>query len=376
MNQNARPHGAGTNPQLQTAFKVIVILATVAAALALALLWVWNRPPSKGVEAHIVFQASAGDNLIRKKFPEVNFPAIYPGLTAADIDRLQRDCLGLRYVYRPFVEFAPLPVSGRFVNIVPAGYRKGRSDAPWPPAKNELVVFVFGGSTTFGFGLPDGQTVVSALEENLGRQFPGRVVRCYNFGRGYYFSAQERQLFASLLEQGFIPNAAVFIDGLNDFVYYDGVPQLAPALFAFTAPDLPAPQRPEPANDRERAAAVRQMIERYRQNIRLTEGIAQAYGVSPIFIGQPVPFLDFPMQPSTYPFQTTFAEHKLAGWGYDRFKQAGREGQFGERFVWCGNAFVRAETIMYADSIHYSPAGAEMLAKCIADRVMEAGLLH
>ena len=271
---------------------------------------------------------SSKENVIQKKFPTVDFSVIYPGLSAGEIDQLQRDCIGLRYVYSPFVEFAPLPVSGRFVNITPAGFRKGKSDAPWPPARDELVVFVFGGSTTFGYGLPDAQTVVSALEESLGRQFPGRKVRCYNFGRGYYFSAQEHHLFESLLSSGYIPNVAVFIDGLNDFIYYDGVPQLAPALFGFTAPDFPVPQRVEPANDTERAAAVQQMIFRYRQNVHLSEAAAQAYGVSAIFVGQPVPFLDFPMQPSTYPFSSTYREHQLCAWGYGRFKQAAKEGGF------------------------------------------------
>jgi hypothetical protein len=363
------------NPQLRTAFKIIIALTTFAVAQALVLVWIWRGPKPAGGNRGGIFQASAEENVIRKKFPEVNFSAIYPDLTDAEIDRLQRACLGLRYVYSPFIEFAPLPVTGRFVNITPAGFRKGRSDAPWPPAKDEFIVFVFGGSTAFGFGLPDGQTVVSALEENLGQRFPGRTVRCYNFGRGYYFSAQERQLFESLLGQGFVPNAALFIDGLNDFIYYDGVPQLTPPLFHFTAPDLPAPQRPEPANDVERAAAAEQMIMRYQQNVRLTQAVAREYGVSVIFVGQPVPFLDFPMQASTYPFKSTFAEHRLAGWGYGRFKQAGREGRFGERFVWCGNAFAHADRIMYVDSIHYSRTGAEILAKCIVERAAEAGLL-
>jgi lysophospholipase L1-like esterase len=315
------------------------------------------------------------ENLIRKKFPEVDFTAVYPGLRAEEIDQLQRDCLGLRYLYAPFVEFAPRPVTGRFVNITPAGFRQGKTPAPWPPVREELTVFVFGGSTTFGFGLPDDQTLVSALEAKLAPRYPGRTVRCYNFGRGYYFSAQERALFESLLAQGVAPDLAVFVDGLNDFIYHDGVPELTPGLAAFIAPDLPAPSRPEPANDGERAAAVDRMIANYAQHTRLTEALGRAAGVPVIFIGQPVPFLDFPMTPATYPFASTFAEHRLAGWGYDRFKQAAREGKFGERFVWCGNAFARADRIMYVDSIHYSAAAADLLAETIVERAGEVRLL-
>lgn len=365
-----------SEPKLRTALKVIIVLGTVALAEAFGLIWLWRSTAVATDQNGFIIQASSRRNLIQEKFPEVNFAEIYPGFSPAQIDQLQRESLGLRYTYSPFVEFELQPVAGRFLTILPAGFRKGRIDGPWPPSRQEFVIFVFGGSTTLGFGLPDEDTVVSALEAAFAKKFPGRTVRCYNFGRGYYFSAQERALFESLLLRGIIPNAAVFIDGLNEFIYYDGVPQFTPTLFSFTAPDLPSPQRPELTNDSERASAVEQMIDRYRTNIRLTEAMARAHGVQAVFIGQPVPFLDFPMNASTYPFRSTFAEHKLAGWGYDRFKQAARESRFGESFVWCGNAFAQANRVMYADSIHYSPLGAEVLARCIADRVMEVSLLR
>ena len=107
----------------------------------------------------------------------------------------------------------------------------------------------------------------------------------------------------------------------------------------------------------------------------LTEAVGKAYGVATIFVGQPVPFLDFPGELSTYPFQSTYSEHRLCGWGYDRFKQAGRAGLFGTRFVWCGDAFARTRSITYVDSIHYSRAGADLLAECIVERAAQAELL-
>jgi hypothetical protein len=359
-------------PKDPTTFKVIIALATLCGLLAIALCWVWTRTlpvPS------FASPTSAGKNLIRQKYPEVDFTAIYPGTSSAEIDRLQRASLGLRYAYAPFVEFEPLPVAGDYVNITPAGYRAGRTTALWPPAADAFNVFVFGGSTTLGFGVRDGDTVASALEETLGRHYSGRTVRCYNFGRGYYFSTQERLLLTSLLAQGIRPQLALFIDGLNDFVYADGIPQLAPALRSFTAADHPLSPPPALATDSERAAAVAQIIDRYRHHVRQTEAIARAYGVPVLFIGQPVPFIDFEPTPADYPFPSTYIEHRLAGWGYDRFKQAARDGQFGDRFVWCGNAFARAQGAMYVDSIHYSRAGAEILAQCITERAAEAGLL-
>lgn len=368
-----RNHG-GTPLHLRTAFKVILVLATLVVAEGIGLVWSLKKTLPRGTPA-FAFQASTAENLIRKKFPETDFSTVYPGLSKTEIDQLQRESLGVRYVYAPFVEFKPAPYAKRFVNVLPGGFRQGRDAGPWPPLKSELVVFVFGGSTTFGFGLPDNETVVSRLEGKLAERFPGRKVRCYNFGRGYYFSSQERQLFESLLAEGVAPNLAIFIDGLNEFVYHDGLPEFTPALYGFTAPDQPPMVRAELTSDADRSSAVAQLIARYRENLRLIEAVAQAHGVSPIFIGQPVPFLDFPMRPETYPFQSTFAEHRLAGWGYKYFKDAARAGQFGEHFVWCGNAFGNAGGVMYADSIHYSAAGAEELARCIVTRSVEVGLI-
>ncbi len=359
-----RPTGAAT--------KAIIVLATLVIGLGAMVAWLWSHRSAPAV----VFPAVAEtENLIRKKFPETDFAKVYPGLSAADIDQLQRESLGLRYVYAPFVEFAPRAVTGRFVNVNAAGYREGRNPAPWPPVREEFTVFAFGGSTTFGFGLPDGQTLVSALETELARRWPQRTVRCYNFGRGYYFSAQERVLFETLLAQGIAPDLAVFVDGLNDFIYHDGVPELTQEIAALVAPDLPPPLRAEPADDSQRAGAVDRMIAAYARHVKLTEALGRAAGVPVVFVGQPVPFLDFPMSEANYPFKSTFAEHQLAGWGYGRFKEAARLGRFGERFVWCGNAFARADTIMYVDSIHYSAAGAETLAKLIVERAAQVDLL-
>lgn len=355
------------------ATKAIIVLATLVLGLSALVAWLWLRQPRPA--AGTPPPVAVVGNLIRAKFPETDFTRVYPGLKPEEIEALQLEHIRLRYVYAPFVEFAPLPVKGRFLNVNAAGYREGRAPAPWPPVRDEFVVFVFGGSTAFGFGLPDGQTPVAALEAELARRWPDRRVRCYNFGRGYYFSAQERALFGSLLAQGIAPDLAVFLDGLNDFNYHDGVPQLTAELSRLFAPDLPAPARVEPADDQARAAAVDGLIAAYARHVRLTEALGAAAGVPVIFVGQPVPFLDFPMQEATYPFRSTFAEHRLAGWGYDRFRQAAREGRFGDRFVWCGNAFARADTIMYVDSIHYSAAGAELLARTLVERAAQVDLL-
>ena len=51
------------------------------------------------------------------------------------------------------------------------------------------------------------------------------------------------------------------------------------------------------------------------------------------------------------------------------------KGEFGGKFIWCGDAFVQADSIMYADSIHYSAEGAEILARSIVEKAGNSGLL-
>ena len=120
------------------------------------------------------------------------------------------------YLYEPFTQFKERPNRGDYVNVDENGFRFSADQASWPPDPKKVNVFVFGGSTTFGYGVADLETVPSRLQEELREKFV-TPVSVYNFGRGYYYSTQERVLFEKLLLSGYVPNVAIFIDGLNDF---------------------------------------------------------------------------------------------------------------------------------------------------------------
>ena len=62
-------------------------------------------------------------------------------------------------------------------------------------------------------GLPDDETIASYLQQCAEATHFPTPPAIYNFGRLYYFSAQELALFQKLIEAGFVPQAAVFIDG-------------------------------------------------------------------------------------------------------------------------------------------------------------------
>jgi lysophospholipase L1-like esterase len=331
---------------------ILMALATMVVCQALLIGWLWAR--ARVARPHLMVQQQG--NPLPRLFPHVDFRQVYPGLNPAEIDQLQREGIAVRFLFAPFVQFEPMPVSGRFIEVTKAGYRRGRDVQPWPPRAEDLVVFAFGGSTTFSYGLANEETVVSALQEELTRLHPGRRVECYNFGRGYYFSTQERILFESLLLQGIRPDVAVFVDGLNDYHFWDGRPWLTAELRAYMAPDL-AWTAASLDTEAAMASAVESLLARYARNTRLIEAVAREHAVSVVFVGQPVPFHDFPRNPRTDLFGAVFAGHELCAWGYPRFREKAATGLFGRRFVWCGDAFARAATIVERAGAQLLPGG-------------------
>ncbi len=146
----------------------------------------------------------------------------YPGWRPGDVEILQQETWAkVQTEYEPYTGFRERPLHGKFVNIHPMGFRFSKDQAPWPPRPEGTNVFVFGGSTAFGMGLPDDETIVSYLGECSAQGKISPPLAVYNFGRPGYLSTQEMVLFQQLLASGFIPQDAVFIDGLNDFFQVD-----------------------------------------------------------------------------------------------------------------------------------------------------------
>ena len=143
----------------------------------------------------------------------------YPGWRKEDVDLLLRETWGddVGFEYDPFTGFRNKPFARKtkYVHIDSAGFRISKRQAAWPPSPENFTVFVFGGSTTFGLGLPDDETIASHLQEC--GAVDGKTIAVYNFGRTWYYSSQESILFQQLLKKGYIPQVAIFIDGLNEF---------------------------------------------------------------------------------------------------------------------------------------------------------------
>jgi hypothetical protein len=120
-------------------------------------------------------------------------------------------------IYTPFVEYRTAPYRGPYFNVSEDGIRaNGREEGD--PSAPGVKVFVFGGSTTLGSGVADGETIPAYLEQALAAAGRGDV-HVFNFGTVSYHSTQERIALERLLTAGIVPDVAVFIDGDADFYH-------------------------------------------------------------------------------------------------------------------------------------------------------------
>lgn len=327
--------------------------------------------------------------------------AAYPGWRREDLlvllDESER---AFENEYEPFTEFRPKPLRGRYFNVGPEGLRRVRDQGPWPPDPAAVNVFVFGGSTTFGVGAPDDQTIPSYLGERLARAACGAPIRVYNLGRPAYYSAQERILFERLLVAGRVPRLAVFVDGLNEFYIWprplaadvlrtalegtfergvagrvhellEALPLVrgARALRARLVDERPpaaALDRPDPETVLAEWAANRLLIER----------VAQVYGAATLFAWQPVPCYRYDLRYHLFSGADGLAQLTPARMrtGYEMMEA--RRGQLGDNFLWLADLQQDWRENLYVTDMHYRPVLSEAIADRIARAVIERRLLR
>ncbi len=321
----------------------------------------------------------------------------HPDLDARSVDALVAES-ERRLVYDPYTDMTDPPVTGWFVNVDPAGFRRSAGQGPWPPDRANRNVFLFGGSTTFGFGVADEHTIASYLQPLLSED--GRPARVYNFGHSGYYSTQERILFERLLVAGHHPDVAIFVDGLNDF----GSPQDEPMnarqlalgftlaqgsswtrlasglpltmtvrhaarLLGMPFPDHLADVPPLPAWDD--PTYLRAVLERYRRSQRAIAGVGAASGVRTVFVWQPVPSYDFP--PGADGRWGAAGGIAWARLGYPMMARALADQPDGEGVVWCADVGADGTDAFYVDRVHYAPVMSSRVARCIADGMRAGG---
>lgn len=128
--------------------------------------------------------------------------------------------------WHSYVYWRRKPRHGEYININADGLRDTVNVASPEERTSKTKVFMFGGSTMWGLGTSDENTIPSIFA----REARNKGINCEvtNFGQYAFVSTQGVIELALQLQKGNIPDTVVFYDGVNDtFGSYElGVPGL------------------------------------------------------------------------------------------------------------------------------------------------------
>jgi hypothetical protein len=298
------------------------------------------------------------------------------------------------YLYRPWVGFSERAFKSQFLNIDEAEpLPTRRTIDPRAGEPSTKTIWLFGGSTQFGWFVADGQTIASHLSAILSAG-PTHY-KVVNMGHTWYYSSQEVALFTTLLRHGQKADLAVFVDGLNDFNFSPGdVPwstdrasagylkeeKLAAATNSkqiTIGPYFP-PVRilnrmlgRRPAGSEADADAIvdYDRLNIYRFNMSAIQKIAEAGNIGVAFYWQPTPFDDLPGAEQ-------IRKDLKASEAIPQLNLSIRQTIKHPDFHFLADLF-RQEIYqdVYVDQVHYSDKGNRLVAQAIVDSLRKEGRL-
>jgi len=116
--------------------------------------------------------------------------------------------------WEPYVYWRRAAFTGDFININGRGIRYTTGCPVSEPTNTCLEVFVLGGSTAWGTGVQDSDTIPSVIQRRL--TAAGIRARVTNYAETGYVSTQEVIALLCLLRASERPDAVVFLNGVND----------------------------------------------------------------------------------------------------------------------------------------------------------------
>jgi len=308
------------------------------------------------------------------------------------------------HVYVPFRLWSVTNWHGKYTNndAGPRGvWRRTLNPSNCDPI-HALSVWTFGGSTMWGYGVPDWATIPSYLSRELNGSSQNCVV-VSNFGVEGYVNDQELLALQEQLKVGAHPDIVVFYDGVNDSALAWNPAGPPPAHFLFQtiksrvegsvsgrldflktsytmhlAREILSKIRPR----RSFAALISRsqpnvalVLDNYEANLRIARALSNAYQFKLYCFWQPILF--YGHKPFV-PFEQHIAEVDTNGMSVASawlpvaravYEQAERRAAVDGNFIFLGNLFDSTKDTIYIDEMHIGPEGNELAAKAIASCV-------
>jgi hypothetical protein len=314
--------------------------------------------------------------------------------------------------WEPYVYFRQKPFGGKTINIGDDGMR-----ATWqPPAPVEarsrrgpLKILMLGGSTLWGFGARDDQTIPSLLVRSLDES--GWKSEIKNLAEIGYVSAQELIALVRALQAGYRPDIVIFYDGVNDTTsaFLEGEagvttnevnrraefnlrqsPARLTAALGFKLIQDSGSYRfaqmvrrrlggridqahPQPKGQGIDALAE-QVVRRYEANVALVASLGNSFGFRSLFFWQPTIF----DKPKLVSFEREEAQR--FAWAQDMFRQVhakiGSSSQLktDTAFRDLSEVFADSEGLVFIDYCHTTELANARIAFLMAERVIEVAV--
>lgn len=288
----------------------------------------------------------------------------------------------------------------------------------FPKESNCKKVFVFGGSTVAGDGIPCSKGLITSYLQDILNQNAQGCYSVYNYGSSGFNQGNELALFVELLKAEKIPDIAVFYDGSNDATHkvamsvplmgysrYVLAGQPSKGIFARFAgfvvdhsalltylihgrhrdkyhiamDENGVPYRTYPfdgeflsdASIEKRAVRT---AKEFVRSLALMQRLSEAYGVKVIFVLQPTIFTTSPLsEEESALLEKTNQKAPYLATAHDKLnKHILKEVSSSDRdlsFLDATSALHGKARSVFIDYVHVSPVGNEMLAKVLADKI-------
>jgi hypothetical protein len=305
------------------------------------------------------------------RLPDESLHRVYPGWSRDEVALLLRETRNRGLRFDSYTQSRETEFHGRYVNVDAVGFRSDGRGSRWPMDPAAHNVWVFGGSTTFAYGLQDRETIPAQLEVVLGRHQP--LVEVYNFGQGYFYSTQELALFAALLQQVEVaPAQVVFVDGINEHFaapfYSDWIGDLLQSPIAGWF------RRPAARS----LTSGEAILTRWLRTKKLAEGVCSAYGIDCLFVWQPAPDWNYDLRYHLlWEVVTPGASGPMLGSSPHYAAMAAlvatSPADLARGFLWLGDLQRDRREPLYVDRLHYTAMFANLVAESIAPAIEGRG---
>jgi len=143
---------------------------------------------------------------------------LFENLYKAEIDQFSYPSYNQnKFNFRPSTFWTNGTCNSSFYNVDDQGIRK-TVNTQSIDKNNSHEVFIFGGSTTFGTGVNDDETIPSYLSKLLNENDESIHYNVTNFGTSAFILDQDLNLFLNQLKNGIIPHTVIFYGGFNDII--------------------------------------------------------------------------------------------------------------------------------------------------------------